>query len=482
MHLGRKRRRRPHKLGLGGTIAGELHDAPHGRARRDKVRYLRIPEQRLYLRGLAALEPACQDRLRRAELPAFRNGLHGGFCGIHGRGERGWHIHHQHRIRVSVAHDFDDRGAVAVRAGIADDVDGVAAGPRRGQDGVERSNRLGLQGRERPVHVRKRIGGQNAGSAPIRDDGKAVAPHTFHPRDHLRQLEHLVQVENAQNARASERCGEDMVGAGKCACVRKRGLGALWMAAGLDRDHGLGARAAPGRGHEFRRMRNALDIEKDRAAHDLAREVIQHVAQVHIRRVADGDDMAEANAFHCRPVEHRRCQRARLRHKRDIAAFCEGLREACIEVQIGHLYPQAVRADDAQKIGPRRLAHLLGKASRNACRYHHGGPAALAAKLSDDTGHCMRGSCHHAKLRHEGQALAGRVAGLPQNAGAVEIHKADLAREARPKQVLGDMQSDGAGPLACADQRYAFGLEQEIEIPDGHGNAPRIAPLHGTRR
>ena len=87
--------------------------------------------------------------------------------------------------------------------------------------------------------------------------------------------------------------------------MRERGLGPFGMAAGLDGDHGLRAGAAPRRGHEFRRVRDALDIQENRAAHDLAREIIQHVAKVHIRGIADGDDMAEAHALHGGPIEHR---------------------------------------------------------------------------------------------------------------------------------------------------------------------------------
>ena len=165
---------------------------------------------------------------------------------------------------------------------------------------------------------------------------------------------------------------------------------------GLDRDHRLRAGAAPCGGHEFRRLRDPFYIKENRAAHDLARQVIQHVAEIHVGGIADRDDMAESHAFHGGPIEHRGHQRARLRDERDIAALCEGLREARIEVQVWHLNAQAVRADDPQKIGPRRFAHLLGQVSGNAGRYDHGGAAALAAKLGDNARDRMRRGCHNA--------------------------------------------------------------------------------------
>ena len=262
------------------------------------------------------------------------------------------------------------------------------------------------------MQIRQRIDGQNAGPAAICNNRKAVASNAFHARDHFRRFEHLMQVENAQDARAAKGGGEDVIGAGQRPGVRKGGLRALGMAAGLDRDHRLRAGAAPCRGHEFRRVRDPFNIKEDRAAHDLARQIVQHVAEIHVGGIADRDHMAKSHAFHGGPIEHCGHQGARLRDERDIAALGEGLREAGVEVQVWHLDAQAVRADDAQEIGPRGFPHLLSQLSGNAGRYDHGGAAALAAKLRDDARDRMRRGGHHAELRHEGQALAGSEARL----------------------------------------------------------------------
>ncbi len=198
-------------------------------------------------------------------------------------------------------------------------------------------------------------------------------------------------------------------------------------------------------------MRDPLYIKENRAAHDLARQIVQHVAEIHVGGVANRDDMAKSHAFHRCPIEHGSHQGARLGDERDVAALGESLREARIEVQVRHLDAQTVRADDAQEIGPRGFPHPLGQVSGDAGRYDHGGAAALAAKFGDDPWDRMRRGGHHAELRHEGQALAGRVALPAQNAGALWIYEADVALKARPQQVLGNMQSDRARPFARAD-------------------------------
>ena len=212
------------------------------------------------------------------------------------------------------------RSAIAIGAGIADDVDRVAVGPRRGQRGIERIERFLLQMRERAVQIGKRIGGQDARPAAIRDNGKAAAGHAFHARDHLSRFEHFMQVENAQDARAAKRCTEDVIRAGQRAGVRKGRFRSLGMAAGLDRDHRLRARAAARRRHELRRLRNSFDIKENRPAHDLARQIVQHVAKIHVGGIADRDDMAKSQRLPPRPIEHRSRQRSRLRYERDIAA------------------------------------------------------------------------------------------------------------------------------------------------------------------
>ncbi len=68
---------------------------------------------------------------------------------------------------------------------------------------------------------------------------------------------------------------------------------------------------------------------------------------------------------------------------------------------------------------------------------------------------------------------------MAEYAAVLGIDKTDGAAKARPQKVLRDMQADGASPLARADKRHTRGAEKDVEIPDGHRNAPTFAKSAG---
>ena len=87
------------------------------------------------------------------------------------------------------------------------------------------------------------------------------------------------------------------------------------------------------------------------------------------------------------------------------------------------------------KIGPGRLAHLLGQAAGYAGRDDDRGAAALASELGESRcGTACGGVATTAELRHEGERFRGRVAGPAEHAGAAGIYEADLAIEAARKR------------------------------------------------
>ena len=68
-------------------------------------------------------------------------------------------------------------------------------------------------------------------------------------------------------------------------------LGALGMSPGLDHDHRLGARRGPCRRHELAGMGHRFDVEQDAAGLPLRGQVVEHVAEVHVRHVAQGHEV-----------------------------------------------------------------------------------------------------------------------------------------------------------------------------------------------
>ena len=167
--------------------------------------------------------------------------------------------------------------------------------------------------------VFERVGGEHAGAAAIGEDGEAAAlrPQSRGERDD--GLEELAQAIDAQHARAAEGGVVDGVGAGERAGMGKRGPGACGAASRLDDDHRLGARGDPPGGHEFARVRDALDVEQDRPRRRIERQIVEHVAEIDVAHVAERGDMREADVARRRPVEHGGGERPRLGDEGEVA-------------------------------------------------------------------------------------------------------------------------------------------------------------------
>ncbi len=93
-------------------------------------------------------------------------------------------------------------------------------------------------------------------------------------------------------------------------------------------------RGARGR-HELARIAQVLDVEQDRAGGAIAGEVVEHVAEVDVGRIAERDEMREADAARVRPVQHPGHQRARLRDEGDPARQRAAVGDAGVQAQAG---------------------------------------------------------------------------------------------------------------------------------------------------
>ena len=142
--------------------------------------------------------------------------------------------------------------------------------------------------------------------------------------------------------------------------------------------------------------------------------------------------------------------------------------EACVEFQARDLDAKAVRTDDAQEIRLRRSQHALGQFALDAGRNDDGRLAAFAAELIDDAWYRVWRRGDDREARREGEGFDAAVAGLSQEDVAAWIDESDFARKSAAQEVLGDVKSDGAWPLARPHKNDAAGLKQKIEIPDGH--------------
>ena len=74
---------------------------------------------------------------------------------------------------------------------------------------------------------------------------------------------------------------------------------------------------------------------------------------------AQRNEMREANSARLRPVQHGCHERARLRHKSQLAGQRARVGKAGVQTQVRRELADAVRAEDAQQGGPGRVQHGL---------------------------------------------------------------------------------------------------------------------------
>ena len=134
---------------------------------------------------------------------------------------------HQQAVGVRVPGDDLQRLDIAVGAGVAEQVDGIAMTPGQGEDAVERLDALGCQGGQLAAAGDQGIGGEHAGAARVGQDRQAAA---LRPRLGIQDLGHAEQLGDpvhAQHAAAAEGGVEHLVTAGQGTGVRRSPPGTL---------------------------------------------------------------------------------------------------------------------------------------------------------------------------------------------------------------------------------------------------------------
>ena len=278
---------------------------------------------------------------------------------LYGLDEGGRAIEDQKGVDAGVGEQRIQRGGVALAGSIADDVDGIAVAPGRRQDLAQPLDRLRRQRGQPAARRFERIGRKHAGAAAIRQDRQPVAVLRVRERQRLGGIEQLGHRRDAQHPRATKRGVIDRVAAGEHPGMRGRRPCTGRGTPGLEYEHRLAARGGARRRHEFAAVGDALDVEQDGACVRVDGEIVEHVAEIDVRHVAQRDDMRKADAARRRPVEHRRDHGARLGDKGDVARRRGEMREAGIEPDARHHDADAVGTDEAQEVRARRLEHCL---------------------------------------------------------------------------------------------------------------------------
>ena len=444
-------------------------------------------------RGRLAAQPDPQHRLACAGTRALRQHPRHRAGGIRGGGQRGRHVHHQHRIVLAVRQQRFQRLRIARRIGVADDVHRIGARPGRRQHAVEATHRGLVQRGQGTAEVDQPVHRQHADAAAIGQDRQPPAGRAAQVAEGLGGGEELVQGQHPQQAGAAERGVVDRVRAGQGAGMgggRPRTLG---VAAGLDHHHRLGARGRARGGHELARVADRFDVEQDRAGLRVLGEPVQQVAEIHVQRVAQRNHGREADRARHTPFHQPRGDRARLRHQRQVALERAARGEAGVEPDMRGHHPQAVGPDHAQAVRARRLAQALEQGTRplpEAGGDHHRGTGAGGHRLGDHPGHRVRRRGHDHQLRLERQVRQARHRGQTVDLPVLRVDQAHRTGEAGLAQVAHHRPADRALARAGADHGDRLGAEDRVQGVGTHAadapclrraTIPRPAPLPHPR-
>ncbi len=148
------------------------------------------------------------------------------------------------------------------------------------------------------------------------------------------------------------------------------------LPAGLENEHGLDAGGGARSRHEAPRVGDAFEMDQDGPGRDVQGEVVQNVAQLHLRKLAHGGNAGEADLPRGRPFEHGGRDRIRLGDESEVARRRHHRGRARVELPPRHDHADPIRADQAQPVRsccrPRRACPPRRRALRRRSRRRAG--------------------------------------------------------------------------------------------------------------
>ncbi len=372
-----------------------------------------VQEVRPLAHGRAA-EPGGQDGLRRgaglsADLPG-----HGRRIGHGLRGDDD-----QQGVDAGIPEHDLGRFGHELRFGVAEDVDGIAAGPVTAAGSASSSASVASDKRARvpPEATSASVAMTPGPPAFVSTARRGPLGTLCRPtRSAQSKISPMLKTRaRPMRSKAASKTASSPARAPGVGGRRGRGLG---EASGLVGDDGLHAGEGPGGGHELPGVRDGLDIKKDGLGRLVLAEVIDEVAEIDVDHVAGRDEVREAELLLGRPVEDRRAERPGLRDEGDVAGPGHGPGEAGVEGQAGGDDAEAVGAEDPQAIEPagfREDGVLEGPPGRPGLAEpgrddDQAADAGLAA-FADEPRHLGRGGADDAEVRRLGQRGRAREAG-----------------------------------------------------------------------
>ncbi len=189
-----------------------------------------------------------------------------------------------------VEHDLK-RAFESVRAGVADEVDRIAARPGGRQHAAEPLFRRRAQCRKLATGIEQRVGREHGEPAAVRDDRQPTPGRRAPQRESFRSVEQLLERPDTNNSSAAK-CRRILgIGPREPARVRRGRSGTTRVAPTLDDEHRLTARGHARRSHETLGTSNGFDVQHDRRRLSVGGEIVQQIAEIHVGHVAERHDV-----------------------------------------------------------------------------------------------------------------------------------------------------------------------------------------------
>ena len=254
------------------------------------------------------------------------------------------------------------------------------------------------------------------------------------------------------------------------------------MAARSHHHHRLAAGGGARRGQELARVAHALEIQQDRAGVAVGGEPVQQVAEIDVDGVAQRDHRGKAQPARARPLDHRRADRARLRHQGQVALRRPVRGEAREQLRVRRDHAQAVRPHHAQPALARdrlqRLVVRTGAFAHVAGQHDHRARSGIGGAHRHPR-HRGRRRRHQHQLGHEAERVQARRGRHALEFGIALVDHADAAAKAAVDDLPQHQPAQRAFARTPAHQRHRGRREHGSERVGTHS---WTAGLGGTRR
>ena len=395
-----------------------------------------------------------------------------------GRGDGRGHQHHQDGVEAGIPGDAVHAGAQLPLRDGGTGVDGVARrgalGQQTGDVVPQRGCRLG----QCQAGLRAGVGGEDARSAGVGDDGDARAGR-----------QRLGVQEGGGFQEFTDRAGRGDAGLGEQGLAgrrpggRRRGVGRGGPAAGVgaarvDREQRHAAGDPAGGAGEGPRVAERLQVQQGQAGAPVALPPLEHVVAADVVLVAQRDEGGDADPQPGQPVEQGDAHTPGLcRDARGTGAGVPGgERGVEAERRVGVGDPEAVRADEPHAVRAAGVAQSAGLIAVESARHDDQRPDAGLSALLGGLGQVARGHREDGEIRGRRQGAHRRVAGHPEDRAGAGMHGEEPAGEAAGVQLVQQGPAGRAG--AASGAHHGHGARSQQRLQARHVRAP-AALLHG---